>query len=194
MHLVLYGPEGSGKGTQAKLLSEKYNLPVLTSGDLVRKTAQENQEKIGQECRQALTSGTYVSDDTMYVLWEEALKGEEAKKGFILDGFPRTYSQAQFLQQKIEYNNYILDAFVHLYLSDEDSQKRLALRSRKLFEGSTINHDDPSLVARRLTEFRKHEGEIVKFYKERNILIEVNAAETVEKVFQEIVHKLPQQQ
>lgn len=194
MHLVLYGPEGSGKGTQAKLLSEKYNLPIITSGDLVRKTAQENQGKVAQECWEALSSGTYVSDDTMYILWEETLKGEEAKKGFILDGFPRTYAQSQFLQQKIEDNNYILDAFIHLYLSDEDSQKRLALRARKLFEGSTINHDDPSLVARRLTEFRKHEEEIVIFYKKKNILIDVNAAQRLENVFQEIVNKLPQKQ
>lgn len=186
MHLVLYGPEGSGKGTQADLLSKKFHLPIYTSGDLVRYAAQQDSREIGDACRDSLALGRYVSDKIMFVLWEEKLKEDQAKKGFILDGFPRTLSQAQFLQQKLHENNYSLDAFIHLNLSDEDAARRLSLRSRKLYEGSLINHDDPDRVSKRLSEFRSHENEIVQFYKNNNILIEVDANKIVDQVFNEI--------
>jgi adenylate kinase len=80
MYLVIYGPEGSGKGTQAKLLSEKLNLPILTSGDIVRDKAANDNTKIGDICRNALKEGRYVADSVMFVLWKDKLK-KSKKKG-----------------------------------------------------------------------------------------------------------------
>src|SRR3989344_4114329 len=107
MHLIVYGPEGSGKGTQSKLLSEKLNLPVITSGDLVREKAKEN-STLGKICLKALSEGQYVADDVMFKLWKEKLSDDKAKKGFILDGFPRNIHQAEFLLNEIKKLGYAI--------------------------------------------------------------------------------------
>src|SRR3989344_4312194 len=110
MHLIIFGPEGSGKGTQAQLLSKKLNLPIYTSGDLVRQAASKDKGTLGEVCRIALSTGTYVHDQTMYALWELNLRTNEAKKGFILDGFPRNVAQARYLIDKLEEFGYGLKA------------------------------------------------------------------------------------
>ena len=85
MHIVFFGPEGSGKGTQAKLLSDKLGLPILTSGDLVRDAATNDRGIIGEVCRQALSEGKYVADSEMFVLWKHRLKQPDALGGWIMD-------------------------------------------------------------------------------------------------------------
>lgn len=190
MHLVIYGPEGSGKGTQAELLSEKLVLPIYTSGDLVREAAEKDQGMIGRECRQALIEGKYVSDRFMFTLWEKKLATREAKKGFILDGFPRNVHQAQFLQTVIATFGYHLDKVIYLQLSDTVAITRLGKRKRKLFEGSSINHDDPERIKKRLTVYREYEKEIVKFYRKHHVLLTVNAEQSVDGVFHEIARGL----
>ncbi|MBI5465612.1 nucleoside monophosphate kinase, partial [Candidatus Gottesmanbacteria bacterium] len=79
MHIIFYGPEGAGKGTQAKLLSEKLNLPILTSGDLVREAAANDPGLLGDICRRALHEGKYVADSEMFVLWKNRLKRKDMK-------------------------------------------------------------------------------------------------------------------
>ena len=101
MHFVFIGPEGSGKGTQAKLLAEKLKIPHLVSGDLVRKYAKEDKGLIGDICREALETGRYVADSEMYVLWKQRLKEPDVKNGWIIDGFPRNPTQAKFLERKM---------------------------------------------------------------------------------------------
>lgn len=190
MHLILYGPEGSGKGTQAEILSKKFNIPIYTSGDLVREEAKNNKGQLGDVCRNALTSGTYVPDREMFLLWRNKLQTEEAVKGFILDGFPRNKKQAQFLIERVSKYGYGIDRFIYLCLSDEESIKRLSLRHRILFEGSNINHDDPVRVKQRLSAFRNQENELVAYFKDKGLLLNVNAQGTVEEVFSRIENGL----
>ena len=83
MHVIFYGPEGAGKGTQAKLLSKEFTLPILTSGDLVRDAATNDKGIIGEVCREALAEGKYVADSEMFVLWKWRLKEEDAKGDWI---------------------------------------------------------------------------------------------------------------
>ncbi len=190
MHLIIYGPEGSGKGTQAKLLAEKLKVPVYTSGDLVRQAAAEDKSPLGDDCRKALTEGKYVDDSNMFQLWENRLQTDEAKKGFLLDGFPRNKKQAEFLFEKVEGYGYGIDRLIYLKLSDAESINRLSLRHRTLFAGSTVNHDDPKRVAQRLKVYREKEEEMLSFFRSKDLILEIDAAGTIEKVHEDIVKAL----
>lgn len=190
MHYIFYGPEGSGKGTQAKLLAEKLHLPILTSGDLVRDAAVNDKGLIGDACRRALKEGRYVPDSEMFVLWKNKLRSEEAKKGFILDGFPRNLRQAKFLMRKISKYRYGIDKLIHLNLNDKDATERLLKRNRKTFEGSNESHDTIDKIGSRLASFREHEKDLIAYFGEKNLLLSVDASGSVSEIHGRILKDL----
>lgn len=190
MHIVLYGSEGSGKGTQAKLLSEKFHIPVLTSGDLVRLAAKNDKGIIGEVCRQALIEGKYVADSEMQVLWKWRLKDEDAKGAWIMDGFPRNIDQALFLDDKLDKYGYKIEKVFYLNIPEEISIERLLVRARPVYEGSTESHDTPQRIHNRLAIYKESEQAVLDFYREKGVLIEINANQTVECVFSEILKHL----
>ncbi len=187
MHIIFFGPEGSGKGTQAKLLSEKLHVPVLTSGDLVREAAANDPGMIGDACRQALKTGGYVADSEMFVLWKRRLKEQDAQKGWILDGFPRNVKQAKFLDSKIKKYGYGIDAVLHLKISQDESMKRLVKRARPLHPGSKELHDSPERITSRLSVYYKNEPLLLEYYRDGGVLVEINGEQSPEQVFQEIL-------
>jgi len=189
MHLIIYGPEGSGKGTQAKLLSEKLRIPVITSGDLVREKAKE-ESKLGRLCLTALKEGRYVADDIMFKLWEEKLAKSNSRRGFIVDGFPRNINQAKFLLSTLEKLKLSINKFIYLKLSDDKARNRLLRRKRKLFEGSQISHDTIERINKRLEFYRTLETPLLNFFIEKNLLVEINAQQSVEKVFRLIIERI----
>jgi adenylate kinase len=190
MHIVFYGPEGSGKGTQAKLLADTLKLPILTSGDLVRDAAANDKGIIGEVCRMALAEGKYVADSEMFVLWKWRLKEEDAKGGWIMDGFPRNLDQAEFLDDKIDKYGYKVEKVVYLKLSDDEAYERLIKRARPLHEGSTELHDSPERIKSRLELYRASEKEVIDYYRKAGVLVEVNANQSVEDVQAEIIKKI----
>lgn len=190
MHLVIYGPEGSGKGTQANLISTKYNIPVLTSGDLVRQEAVENSVGLREDCKNALLTGQYVSDEKMFILWENRLQSSRAKDGFILDGFPRNLNQANFLFDKVAQSGYSIDRVIFLRLSDEEAFQRLSKRNRKIFAGSTISHDTAERIKSRLSKYHELEALLLQFFRRKNLLLEVDASPTIDEIFNNIVSGL----
>src|SRR4030042_2205526 len=190
MHIVFYGPEGSGKGTQAKLLAEKMNLPILTSGDLVRDAAANDKGIIGEVCRTALAEGKYGADSEMFVLWKWRLKEEDAKGGWIMDGFPRNLEQAKFLDDKISKYGYKIEKVIFLKLSEEESIKRLQKRARPLHQGSKELHDSPERIKSRLEIYKKSEKEVISYYSQQGVLIDINAEQPIEVVHNEIVKKI----
>lgn len=192
MHIVFYGPEGSGKGTQAKLLSQKLKLPLITFGDLVRQAAKTEKGPIGQRARQALLEGKYLADSEAFALWNKRLKDEDAKKGWIIDGFPRSIGQAKFLINKMKKYGYSLDILIYLNLSDKESIKRLSLRKRKLFSGSNINHDDPQRVKERLKVYREKEKPILKYFQVLGVLKEINGEGKVDAIHKNILKSIKQ--
>ncbi|MBI5621146.1 nucleoside monophosphate kinase [Candidatus Gottesmanbacteria bacterium] len=187
MHIVFYGPEGSGKGTQAKLLAEKLGLPILTSGDLVRDAATNDKGIIGEVCRQSLQEGKYVADSEMFVLWKWRLKEDDAKGGWIMDGFPRNVEQAKFLDDKIDKYGYKVERVFYLNLSEEASLARLLKRARPLHEGSSELHDSPERIKSRLAIYKESEKDVLEFYRQKGVLIEVNADQSVEDVHKAIM-------
>lgn len=187
MHIVFFGPEGSGKGTQAKLLSEKLKLPILTSGDLVRDAAANDKGIIGEVCRQALEEGKYVADSEMFVLWKWRLKEDDAKGGWIMDGFPRNVEQAKFLDDKIDKYGYKVEKVIYLNLSEAESVTRLLKRARPLHPGSTELHDSPERIAQRLAIYKEGEKDVLGYYREKGVLSEINADQSIEDVATDIL-------
>lgn len=187
MHIVFYGPEGSGKGTQAKLLSEKLTLPILTSGDLVRDAAANDRGIIGEVCRRTLAEGKYVADSEMFVLWKWRLKEDDAKDNWIMDGFPRNVEQAKFLDEKLDKYGYKVDKVFYLNLSEEESYRRLIKRGRPLHEGSNELHDSPERIKQRLEIYKQGEQAVLDYYRQKGVLIEVNADQSIEEVQKEIL-------
>lgn len=190
MHVIFYGPEGSGKGTQAKLLAEKLNLPVLTSGDLVREAAANDSGLIGDVCRRALHQGKYVPDSEMFVLWKNRLKQEDMKKGWIMDGFPRNLKQAKFLINKVAKHGYKVEKVFYLRISAEESMKRLLKRGRRLHGGNSELHDSPERIKERLKMYYQGEKEVLEFFKKLGILEEINGERSIEEIHQEIMSKI----
>lgn len=190
MHVVFFGPEGSGKGTQAKLLSEKLKLPILTSGDLVRDAAVNDRGIIGEVCRQALAEGKYVADSEMFVLWKWRLKEEDAKGGWIMDGFPRNVEQAKFLDDKIDKYGYKVEKVIYLDLSEDESMRRLLKRARPLHPGSSELHDSPERIKSRLQIYKEGEKDVLGYYRKQGVLAEINAGQSVEEVLKNILKVL----
>lgn len=190
MHIVFYGPEGSGKGTQAKLLSELLGVPHIQSGDLVRDAAKNDKGLIGNTARLALSTGKYVADSEMFVLWKRRLKEKDARNGWIIDGFPRNITQAEFLFDKVSKYGYSVDKFFYLKLSEEEALKRLKARKRELFKGSDITHDTPELIKSRLGEFRKGQDELLDYLRKKGVLEEINGDRSVEEIHKDILGRL----
>lgn len=187
MHIVFFGPEGSGKGTQAKLLSDALHLPILTSGDLVRDAATNDQGIIGEVCRQALTEGKYVADSEMFVLWKHRLKQDDAMGGWIMDGFPRNVEQAKFLDDKIDKYGYKVEKVIYLDLSEAESMRRLIKRARPVTPGSLELHDSPQRIKSRLSIYKEGEKDVLEYYRQKGVLVEVNADRSIDEVHQDIL-------
>ena len=190
MHIIFYGPEGSGKGTQAKLLSQTLKIPVLTSGDLVREAAEKDNGIIGEACRKALSEGKYVADSEMFVLWKRRLKEGDAKTDWIMDGFPRNVEQAKFLDDKLAKYGYQVEAVMYLGISQEESLKRLLKRARPLHPGSFELHDSPERIKSRLKIFRENEQLVLDYYRHRGVLLEINGEQSAVDVQKEILQKI----
>lgn len=188
VHLVFYGPEGSGKGTQAKLIAKDFGIPHLVSGDLVRKYAEEDKGIMGQICSEALGKGFYVADSEMYVLWKQRFKEKDLLNGWVLDGFPRNLTQAIFLARKVEKYGQKIDAVIFLDVPEAESIKRLNKRARKSPDGSL--HDSPERINERLKHYHKGKEAVLRYYKKRGILIPFNGLGTVEQIHHRIMEKL----
>jgi len=192
MFVILYGPEGSGKTTQGKLLSEKLGVPQLVSGDLVRKYATEDKGIMGEICNNALNLGHYVADSEMFVLWKARLKEKDVEKGFVLDGFPRNMSQALFLDEKLE--KYGKETFMVIFLNlpEKVSIERLLKRGRRTADGKL--HDSPELIKERLRRYHLEEKDVLDFYRKKGVLQEIDGQLSIEQIHNEIMHRIKETQ
>ena len=146
MRIILFGPPGSGKGTQAKMLAEKFHIPHVSTGDLLRE-AVTRQSPIGLKAKGYLDAGALVPDDIMIGLIREVVTGGVAKEGFILDGFPRTIPQAEALDRLFGELGIQLDAVVSLRVEHDEVVRRLTDRRvcrscGRIFNSSQLRKDD----------------------------------------------------
>lgn len=186
-NIIFYAPEGAGKTTQAKMLAEKLGVPCLVSGDLVRRMADNDKGIMGDICRETLSAGHYVADSEMFVLWKARLKDTDTQNGWVIDGFPRNMTQAEFLADKLDKHGKKVDLVIYLNVPEEVSISRLLKRGRKLSDGSL--HDSEELIRERLKRYKAEEASVLAYYKERGVLIEINGEQDVETVHAEILSK-----
>lgn len=174
MRILLLGPHGAGKSTQAHLLSAALHIPYISTGAMLRAFASHSGEG-GQRVKQRLERGDYFSDAEMIPLVEQRLKQADTAHGFILEGYPRTLAQAEQLQEA-------LDVAIHLDVSHERGTQRLLARKR--------SDDTPEIIQHRLEQYQQSADEVLNFYRNKGILQEVNADRAVEEVLADIFSRL----
>jgi len=184
-NIIFYAPEGAGKSTQAKMLAEKLGVPCLISGDLVRWGAEFDKGMIGDVCRESLSKGYYVADSEMFVLWKGRLKQPDTQNGWVIDGFPRNMTQAEFLADKVEKYGKRIDLVFYLKVREEVSIARLLKRGRKNPDGST--NDTEELIKERLRRYHAEEEAVLAYYRAAGVLVEINGEQDIESVHSEIM-------
>ncbi len=208
--LILLGPPGSGKGTQAELFENRLGLKKISTGDILRDAIRKGTE-LGKLAKEHINRGELVPDDVVVALVEEAL--EKTSDGYILDGFPRTIEQAKRLDRILEKLGKKLDAAVLFAVPDEEIIKRLSARRvcpkchavynmvtkpPKRDEICDIcgtplvmrDDDKPETVRRRIEVYRRDTEPLVDFYRNRGLLVEVKAEGDPEEVFNFIIGAL----
>jgi len=179
MRIILFGPPGAGKGTQAKLIEKEYSIPQLSTGDMFR-TAIRNQTPLGVKVKGILDAGKLVPDETVVELVEEALDNEKYANGYILDGFPRTVPQARAFDERLKRKGRKLNAFLSLEVPDEELMKRILSRA----EGRS--DDTPEKVKVRLEVYNEETAPVLNFYKQKGVYNKVDGLGTVEEIFERI--------
>jgi adenylate kinase len=179
MRLVLVGPPGAGKGTQAEQLAERLNVPHISTGDLFRSNLRDR-TPLGVEAKRFVDAGDLVPDEVTVGMVSERLNEPDTADGFILDGFPRTVSQAESLAGLLQNNDSELDAVVELTLPDDTVVKRLLGRGR--------SDDTEEVIRRRQQVYRHDTAPLLDFYRSR--LVSVDAVGAVEEITDRLVRIL----
>ena len=181
MNLLVLGPQGSGKGTQAKRISAAHGIPHVSTGDMFRAAVTVGTE-LGRRVEPILASGDLVPDELTVALIRERLSEEDARDGFVLDGFPRNLTQAEALDGMLAEIGRGLDAVLFFDLSDELAVERI--RGRALDEGR--DDDSPDAIARRLAIYHEQTEAVVERYRATGKLVPLHAARSIEEVSTEI--------
>ena len=185
--VLLLGPQGSGKGTQAKLISDAYGIPHIATGDILRAAMAEGTQ-LGLKVKPIYDSGHLVPDDLMIGIIRERLGADDTERGFILDGFPRTLAQAEALDEMLREIGKELTVVFVLHVPEAVSIERMLKRAE--IEGR--KDDTPDAIAQRLELYRRETEPLVEWFRARSNVATVHGERTVEAVFAEIQDVLEQ--
>jgi adenylate kinase len=185
VNILLLGPQGSGKGTQAKRIGEEYALAHIATGDMLR-AAMAADTALGRRIKPIYDAGELVPDDLMIELIRERLAEEDARDGFILDGFPRTMVQAEALDTMLKEIGRDLTIVFELQIPDELCIERLLRRAAQ--EGRP--DDTPEAIRTRLAEYHAKTEPLIEHYRTRGNLVGIHAARSIPEVFAEIQQAL----
>ena len=187
MRLILLGPPGAGKGTQAARLVEKYAIPQLSTGDMLR-AAVANGTEVGLKAKAIMDSGGLVSDDVVNQIVSERIDEPDAAKGFILDGYPRTVAQAEALSAMLAGKGIALDAVIELKVVEDELVKRIEKRAAETAAaGGQVRADDNAEAFRkRLEEYRAKTAPLSEYYAGQGELRTVDGMADMDAVTAEI--------
>ena len=187
MNILLLGPQGAGKGTQAKRIAAEYGIPHVATGDILREAIAAETE-LGLKVKPIYDRGDLVPDDLMIGLIRERLAEPDAADGFVLDGFPRTMAQADALDETLAEIDRDLDIVFELQLDDDTAKERL--RRRAVEEGRADDTDDA--IAKRLANYHALTEPLVGHYRLQGHLVGIHADRAINEVFAEIQDALDQ--
>jgi adenylate kinase len=187
MRLILLGPPGAGKGTQAQRLIHRYGIVQLSTGEMLR-AAVAAQTPVGLKAKDIMASGGLVPDEIVIGIISDRLDQPDAVKGFILDGFPRTVPQAAALDELLKKKHIKLDAVVELRVNESALLQRVETRVAEMrARGEDVRIDDtPEVLAKRLASYRSLTEPLIHYYSERRKLLTVDGMMTIEHVTREI--------
>ncbi len=211
MNIVLFGPPGSGKGTQAKMLAEKYNIPHISTGDILRDNL-KNKTKLGLEAKSYMDKGELVPDDVLIGIIKDRLSQPDCASGFLLDGYPRTVPQADALNRILNEMEKKLDVVLNINVPDEELIKRLSGRRmctcgasyHVLFNppkqegicdlcGNRLYHrddDKEEAIMNRLDVYKSQTQPLIDYYTNDGMMVTVNGTVSISEVFDAICRVL----
>jgi adenylate kinase len=183
MNLILLGPPGAGKGTQAQRLARSLNIPQLSTGDMLRAAVAAG-TPIGLKAKAVMESGALVSDDIVVGIINDRIEEPDASRGFILDGFPRTLAQARTLETMLAAKGVRLDAAIELTVDAPKLVERILRRAQEArAAGQPVRKDDdPEVFKSRLAAFERDTAAVTPFYRERGLLHEVDGMAPIQDV------------
>jgi adenylate kinase len=183
MRLILLGPPGAGKGTQAARLTEKFKIPQLSTGDMLRAAVKAG-TPVGLQAKAVMDAGGLVSDEIVCGIISDRIEEADASNGFILDGFPRTVAQAKALDELLAKKAMNLDAIVELKVDENALLARIEKRAAEtLAAGGTVRADDnPEAFKVRLTAYREQTAPVSAYYASKGVLKTVDGMAPIDQV------------
>jgi len=183
MRLILLGPPGAGKGTQAQRLVHKHGIVQLSTGEMLRAAVAAG-TPVGLKAKDIMASGGLVPDEVVVGIIADRIEEPDAKKGFILDGFPRTVPQAEALDELLKKKHLKLDAVVELRVNESALLERVETRVAQMRErGEEVRIDDtPEVLSKRLASYRAQTEPLVHYYSEKRKLVTIDGMMTIEQV------------
>ena len=187
MRLIFLGPPGAGKGTQAKRLTDKYGIPQLSTGDMLR-AAVKAETDIGKRAKAVMDAGGLVSDDIVNQIVSERIEESDCANGFILDGYPRTVPQAKALAENLRDKAIRLNAVIELKVDEEALIRRIESRvAETIAAGGTVRSDDnPEAFRKRLAEYREKTAPLSAYYAGEGQLVVLDGMADVDVVSKSI--------
>lgn len=177
MRLIIVGPPGAGKGTQASRIAASFGIPAISTGDIFRANI-KNETDLGKQVKDILSSGGYVTDEVTNAIVRDRLHEDDAAQGFLLDGYPRTLAQVDALDAMLAEDGHALDAVLELTVDEEAVVQRLIKRAE--IEGRS--DDTEQVIRERQAIYRKETAPLAELYGQRGLLVQVDGMGDVDEV------------